>query len=51
MRKPAVEDHFLLTEVPPLFQRGEIQESEVDGFLYLVSIPRRKRYIRDVRLE
>jgi hypothetical protein len=45
----SVQPHFLFTEISSFLERGEIQESEVDGFLYLVDISPGKKEKRNVR--
>jgi len=45
----AVQPYFLLTEISSFLERREIQESEVDGFLYLVDMSPGKKEKRDVR--
>ena len=49
-RQAAVEPHFLLAEVPPPFQGGEIQKTEIDRLLDLVGERPGQEHDRDVRL-
>ncbi|GBD17381.1 hypothetical protein HRbin26_02301 [bacterium HR26] len=48
--EPAVEPHLLLAEMVPQFQRGEVQEAEVDRLLDLVDQVASQEDDRDVRL-